>query len=94
MPAPLFSSSYRYPPYFGGLEAAPLPLTDLPSNPFQEGLELGDASDRVFSKVNSKHHDGTVGLLTAGAIGRSAYYQHAITLALAPFLDENAWLYE
>jgi inosine/xanthosine triphosphatase len=49
------------------------------------GMELGHADDQVFGRHNSKHSDGSVGLLTGGAIDRTAYYAHAVTLALVPF---------
>eukprot|EP00614_Pseudopedinella_elastica_P001750 CAMPEP_0172599744 /NCGR_PEP_ID=MMETSP1068-20121228/19860_1 /TAXON_ID=35684 /ORGANISM="Pseudopedinella elastica, Strain CCMP716" /LENGTH=225 /DNA_ID=CAMNT_0013400099 /DNA_START=95 /DNA_END=772 /DNA_ORIENTATION=+ len=60
----------------------------------KEGLELGDADDKIFSRVNSKHRDGTVGILTKGVIGRSVFYRHALAFALVPFLPGNAWLYD
>jgi inosine/xanthosine triphosphatase len=47
------------------------------------GSELGDASDVVFGQMGSKRRGGTVGFLTRGAIDRSAYYAHAVVLALA-----------
>lgn len=49
----------------------------------RSGVELGLADDKVFGREGSKHRDGAVGLLTKGAIGRAAYYAHALTLALA-----------
>ncbi len=49
------------------------------------GMELGHADDAVFSRTNSKQEDGSVGLLTGGAIDRKAYYEHAVVLALIPF---------
>jgi inosine/xanthosine triphosphatase len=58
----------------------------------REGLELGEADDRVFGMTNSKQDAGAVGLLTAGAIDREALYQHAVALALIPFV--NPELYE
>lgn len=51
------------------------------------GVELGEADDRVFGRVGSKAKDGAVGLLTRGAITRTAYYEHALVLALAPFIS-------
>jgi len=52
----------------------------------RQGIELGVADDRVFGRSNSKQKDGAVGLLTDGAIDRTAYYSHAVMLALVPFL--------
>jgi inosine/xanthosine triphosphatase len=53
------------------------------------GMELGHADDAVFGRINSKHEDGSVGLLTGGVIDRRAYYAHAVVLALIPFLHAN-----
>lgn len=50
-----------------------------------EGLELGEADDRVFKTYNSKQKGGSVGQFTKGVIDRSQYYEHAIILAFIPF---------
>lgn len=57
-----------------------------------DGMELGDAMDKVFDEENSKQAGGAVGLLTNGVLGRKAYYQQAVILALIPFI--KAALYE
>lgn len=49
------------------------------------GMELGEADDRVFGRENSKQANGSVGLLTGDVIDRTAYYAHAVVLALIPF---------
>jgi inosine/xanthosine triphosphatase len=51
----------------------------------QDGLELGDADDRVFGRTNSKQQSGSIGLLTDNVIDREAYYVHAVVMALIPF---------
>jgi inosine/xanthosine triphosphatase len=51
----------------------------------EEGLELGDADDRVFGQSDSKRKNGSVGLLTGDAITRADFYTPAVTLALIPF---------
>jgi inosine/xanthosine triphosphatase len=53
------------------------------------GMELGHADDLVFGRLNSKHDDGSVGLMTGGVIDRTAYYEHAVVLALIPFRQPN-----
>ena len=65
----------------------PGPLREL----IEQGYELGEADDKVFSRKNSKHKDGTVGKLTDGIIDRIEYYKHAMVLALIPFheLDQS-----
>ena len=52
----------------------------------ETGMELGDADDQVFGRVKGKHGSGTVGVLTDGLINRSDYYEHALILALAPWI--------
>lgn len=51
------------------------------------GMELGAADDLVFGRSGSKAQDGSVGLLTHGAIDRASYYAHAMVLALIPFMN-------
>jgi inosine/xanthosine triphosphatase len=55
------------------------------------GMELGEADDRVFGRINSKQANGAVGLLTDDAIDRAAFYEQAVMLALIPF--KNPLLY-
>jgi non-canonical (house-cleaning) NTP pyrophosphatase len=57
----------------------------------KEGMELGDADDKVFGRVNSKHGSGTVGVLTDGLIDRSEYYEHALVLALIPWIRPDVY---
>jgi len=51
----------------------------------RQGVELGEADDRVFGRSNSKQDNGAVGILTADVIDRARYYEHAVALALVPF---------
>lgn len=57
----------------------------------RQGLELGEADDRVFGRVNSKQENGAVGLLTGDVLDRRLLYQPAVVLALIPF--KNPQLY-
>ncbi|WP_296621383.1 inosine/xanthosine triphosphatase [Marivirga sp.] len=52
----------------------------------REGVELGEADDIYFGRSNSKQKDGAVGILTKGEIDRKSYYEHAMIMALIPFL--------
>lgn len=52
-----------------------------------QGVELGEADDRVFSRENSKQANGSVGLLTDDRITRTSYYTPAVVLALIPFMN-------
>ncbi|EPR66112.1 inosine/xanthosine triphosphatase [Cyclobacterium qasimii] len=54
-----------------------------------EGMELGEADDKLFNRTNSKESGGAVGILTNGVISRSDYYQQALSLALIPFLQKE-----
>ena len=55
----------------------------------RQGVELGEADDRVFGRSNSKQQNGAVGLLTGDVIDRRAYYTHAVALALVPFRNPH-----
>lgn len=51
----------------------------------REGMELGEADDRVFGRTDSKRKDGAIGLLTGGALDRAGLYQQAVVMAMLPF---------
>lgn len=53
-----------------------------------EGLELGDANDRVFGIRNSKHGGGAFGLLTGDRYTRQSVYVEALCVALVPIVNE------
>ena len=57
----------------------------------REGKELGEADDLVFKRENSKQGDGTIGKLTNQLIDRTAYYEHAAILALAPHISRGIY---
>jgi non-canonical (house-cleaning) NTP pyrophosphatase len=79
-------------PIFGVSKTAsfvlPPPVVSLIQN---KGLELGDADDQIFGRVNGKHGSGTVGILSKGLINRAAYYEHAILLALVPWFRPDVY---
>jgi len=52
----------------------------------RSGMELGEADDQYFGRTNSKQKDGAVGILTNGEIDRKSYYEHAMVMALIPFV--------
>jgi inosine/xanthosine triphosphatase len=58
----------------------------------REGVELGHADDMVFQRSNSKQKDGAIGILTDGLIDRTAYYVHAVMLALVPFKKRELYI--
>ena len=74
--------------HMGKAKTATFLLPEAIAQLVREGVELGEADDRVFHRENSKHQDGAVGILTNGAINRKEYYQQAIVLALIPFLHK------
>lgn len=53
------------------------------------GVELGDASDRLYGRQNSKHAEGAIGLLTDGQLDRAGFYAPAVLLAFTRFLKER-----
>ena len=59
-----------------------------------DGLELGEADDRVFNQKNSKQQNGAVGLLTKDRLTRESLYRQACLLALIPFLNQQLYLPE
>lgn len=58
----------------------------------KEGMELGLADDEVFGQSNSKQKGGAVGLLTGNLLTRTSYYEHALILALIPFINKEHYL--
>ncbi len=57
----------------------------------RQGVELGEADDRIFSRNNSKQANGAIGLLTGDVIDRAGLYVPAVVFALIPF--KNPELY-
>jgi len=57
----------------------------------KKGMELGDADDKISGRKMSKQGSGTVGYLTDGVIDRSAYYEHALALALVPWIRPDLY---
>jgi inosine/xanthosine triphosphatase len=53
----------------------------------RDGMELGDAMDRVTGARDVKRGAGAVGILTAGLVSRQAAYETLVAYALAPFLS-------
>lgn len=56
-----------------------------------EGKELWEANDIVFSQINSKQKGGTIWALTNNIITRTQYYIEPVVLALIPF--KNSGIY-
>ena len=71
----------------GEARTVTLPLPPAVKALVDQGLELGDANDRVFSTVNSKHQGGAFGLLTNGIYTREGVYTEALVIALVPFVN-------
>jgi len=68
--------------------SATLPLPPAVHSLVAEGLELGEANDRVFATLNSKQGGGAFGLLTDGLVTRESIYTQTLVLALIPFVNE------
>jgi len=71
----------------GEARTVTLPLPPAVKALVAQGLELGDANDKVFSTVNSKHQGGAFGLLTNGIYTREGVYTEALVIALVPFIN-------
>jgi len=72
---------------YGEARTVTLPLPPSVKALVEQGLELGDANDRVFSTVNSKQKGGAYGLLTNGLYTREGVYTQALVIALVPFVN-------
>jgi inosine/xanthosine triphosphatase len=57
----------------------------------RQGVELGEADDRIFSRNNSKHGNGAIGLLTNDVVDRANLYIPAVIFALIPFLHPELY---
>jgi inosine/xanthosine triphosphatase len=68
--------------------SATLPLPPAVQQLVLNGLELGEANDRVFATINSKQGGGAFGLLTNGLYTRESIYTQTLVLALIPFAHE------
>ncbi|HSI75271.1 MAG TPA: inosine/xanthosine triphosphatase [Lunatimonas sp.] len=66
-------------------------LPDAISEHLRKGKELGEASDLIFNKENSKQAGGAVGLLTKGLLPRKEYYYQAVILSLLPYMNEELY---
>ena len=53
----------------------------------RNGKELGPASDAFHGTDNIKQKEGTVGILTKGAVTRTKAFEHGAVYALAKFLN-------
>jgi inosine/xanthosine triphosphatase len=71
----------------GEARTVTLPLPPAVKRLVEQGMELGDANDVVFSTVNSKHQGGAFGLLTNGLYTREVVYTEALVIALVPFVN-------
>ena len=72
----------------GEARTVTLPLPPAIKTLMDQGLELGEANDRVFSTSNSKQKGGAFGLFTNGRYTRESVYTEALVIALVPFVNE------
>ena len=70
-----------------GTFTLPLAVAEL----IRGGVELGEADDIVFSRLNSKLDNGAVGILTRDVINRKRLYEEGVILSLIQF--KNKLLY-
>jgi len=61
------------------------------SDLIRDGIELGEADDKIFGQNNSKQKGGAIGLLTNNLIDRKGLYSEAIIMALIPFLRKDIY---
>lgn len=53
------------------------------------GLELGDAMDKLAGVADSKNGPGAVGLLTGNVVDRTTLYEDAVVFALIPHINQK-----
>lgn len=73
----------------GGSLAMPLPPAV--ARLLREGLELGDAIDRLAERRDTKRGVGAVGVLTAGLVDRQRAYEPLVAYALSRWLGAEWW---
>ena len=78
--------------YCSEVPTAAFALPPAVQHKMKEGMELGEADDLVFGRQNGGQSSGTVGLLTCHLIDRSKYYEHAIILALIPWMKPHLYI--
>ena len=78
-------------PIFGVGKTGAFLLPSSVADLIRQGMELGHADDKIFGRTDSKRGGGTVGLLTNGIISRSDYYDHALVLALIPWIRPDVY---
>jgi inosine/xanthosine triphosphatase len=71
----------------GTARTVTLPLPPAVKKLVEDGMELGEANDRIFATVNSKHEGGAFGLLTDGLYTREGVYTDTLVIALVPFVN-------
>jgi inosine/xanthosine triphosphatase len=57
----------------------------------RQGIELGEADDILFARVDSKRSNGAVGLLTGDRVTRTDLYAHAVVLAMTPLMNPDLY---
>lgn len=78
-------------PIFSMAKTASFMLPPAINDLIKKGMELGDADDEITGRKMSKQGSGTVGYLTEGMIDRSTYYEHALILAILPWLRPDLY---
>eukprot|EP00877_Chromochloris_zofingiensis_P010431 jgi/Chrzof1/5641/Cz16g09280.t1 len=55
------------------------------------GMQLGEADDQLFQRTKSGQGSGTIGHLTSNVITRQTYYEHAVIMALLPYMNPQLY---
>lgn len=72
----------------GGAIEMPTPLLDAV---VEDGVELSEAIDAFAQRIDVRSKEGAWGVLTRGMLDRTRSFETAITNALAPFYNEDAY---
>lgn len=77
--------------HIGKARAASFELPPAIVKLIREGVELGYATDQVFSREDTKHEEGSIGILTNNHITRTRYYVHPMICCLIPFVKQELY---
>ncbi len=58
----------------------------------RKGGELGPLTDKLVKRANTKHQEGTIGIVTKGAIDRKRAYESLVRLAVAKHVNPELYL--
>jgi len=68
---------------------AQIPLPEEVASAIRKGEELGPVMDRYTEQVGVRHHEGAVGVFTAGVVNRADMFEHVVKLLIGQYTKTN-----